>query len=208
MAAKKLPKVLPREDVAKILSIPNIKTTTGLRNRVILQVMYRAGLRVQEVCNLTVDDVDLEKGFIYVQAGKGEKDRYIPMDLETMNWCRRWAQARGEYEKKKNRSLGDYFFPSLKGTQLDQRYIREMCYRLSKQAGVYIRDGKKKKPVHPHVFRHCCMTELLEDGFTINEVKEIAGHSSILTTSIYLSVRPEQLAAKMRQRVQSVGNGA
>ena len=198
--ALKLPKILPREDVAKILAVPNISTTLGLRNRTILQVMYRAGLRVQEVCNLTIEDVNLNDGFIYVQAGKGDKDRYIPMDSDTVSWCEKWNVVREKWAADKGRKLGDQLFCSLKGTELDQRYIRSMLYKICKAAGVYIRSGKVKKLPSPHNLRHCCLTELLEDGLDLHEVQAVAGHASIETTSIYLAVRPHVLAEKMRNR--------
>ena len=198
----KLPKIISREEARRILSIPNTETTIGLRNRTLLQVLYRAGLRVQEAANLTVDDVNLEKGFVYVQQGKGGRDRVIPLDPETITWCKRWLERRGKVILAASGSGPDciWFFPTLKGTQIEQRYIRFMVADYSKKANVYLMNGQKKTVIHPHTLRHCCFTELLEDGFTIREVQEIAGHSSIQTTAVYLSVRPEQLAAKMRNR--------
>jgi integrase/recombinase XerD len=187
----KLPKVLSREDAEKMLSGPNIKCPTGMRNRVALQIMYRAGLRVSEVCNLSIDDVDLENGFIYVQQGKNRKDRYVPMDDETIEWCQKWLAIRPDSE---------YFFCTLNGGRLSDRYLREVCYRISKKKGVYINDNHRKKKVSPHVFRHTCATELLEDGLTIRDVQEVLGHSNLNTTMIYTSVRPEALALKIKQR--------
>jgi len=201
----KLPKIISREEARRILSIPNVETSIGLRNRTILQILYRAGLRVQEAANLTVDDMNLEKGFVYVQQGKGNKDRYIPMDLETIEWCKRWAEKRKNIISLERDCI--WFFPTLKGTQIEQRYIRAMVADYSKKADVYLMNGHRKAVIHPHSLRHTCFTELLEDGLTIREVQEVAGHSSILTTSIYLSIRPEQLAAKMRNRSGLEVNG-
>lgn len=202
--SKKLPKIISREDAAKILAVPNIKTTIGLRNRTILQVMYRAGLRVSEVCNLMIEDVNLKDGYLYIQCAKGQKDRIVPIDYDTIAWCQRWLDEWQKWSTQKG-VTSEYFFPTLKGTQLDQRYLRDMFYRLSDKAKVYIRDGKKLKKLWPHILRHTCFTEMLEEGFTIREVQEMAGHSSLNTTMIYAHVRPEILAAKIRQRA---GNGA
>lgn len=187
----KLPKIIPREKVKELLSVPNIKAPTGLRNRVALELMYRAGLRVSEVCNLSPDDIDLEKGFLYVQQGKNKKDRVVPLDQETICWCKKWNEIRPSSK---------YFITTLKGGKISQRYIREMCYRYSKKSGVYINDNHVKKPVRPHVLRHCFATELLEEGFSIREVQEILGHKNINTTMIYTHVRPEKLAEKIRAR--------
>ncbi|KJR97967.1 MAG: hypothetical protein VR68_11710 [Peptococcaceae bacterium BRH_c4a] len=189
---QRLPKVISREEAKLILSLPNIKTKIGLRNRTILQVLYRQGLRVQELCNLTLKDVDTQQGFIYVQAGKGNKDRVTPMDPETILWCKKWAEKRPMET--------NWFFPSLQGTALDQRYIRAMVADYGKKAGVYIQDGKKQKSVHPHCFRHTCFTEMLEENFVLTDIQQMAGHSDLKTSCIYLHVRPHALAAKIRAR--------
>ncbi len=147
---------------------------------------------MQEVCNLMLADVNIETGSIYVQQGKGKKDRYTYMDNETTESVKDWLKARPE---------STFLFCTMKGGQLDQRYIREMCYRISKKAGVYIQDGRKKKPVNPHVFRHTCLTNMLQkEGFSIREVQEIAGHAHLSTTQVYLHVDNQELAAKMRNR--------
>ena len=194
--ALKLPKVLSREEVAKMLSAPNVKCPTGLRNRAILQIMYGAGLRVSEVCNLSVSDVDLTTGLVYVQQGKNSKDRYVPLDDETIKWCKNWLAIKPDSE---------YFFCTLEGGRMSDRYIREVCYRISEKKGVYVNDNHRKKKVSPHVFRHTCATELLEEGFNIREVQQILGHDDLNTTMIYTAVRPEALVAKMRNRGRAVG---
>ncbi len=173
----------------------NLRYPTGQRNRVILQVLYRCGLRVSEVCNLTLPDVDFLNRMLYIQEGKGGKDRYVPLDDETVLWLHRWLDIRP--------GNGEYFFTTCaegRGNQLNVRYVRDAVYRISKTAGVYIQNGKKRKPVSPHAFRHTYATELLEEGFGIHEVQQLLGHSDIKTTSIYLAVRPQQLAAKIRGR--------
>ncbi len=189
---QRLPKVISREEAKSILAIPNTKTRIGLRNRTILQVLYRQGLRVQELCNLTVKDVDTAQGYIYIQFGKGGKDRVTPMDNETILWCKRWAEKRP--------TETNWFFPSLQGTPLEQRYIRAMVADYSKKAGVFIQDGQKQKNVHPHCFRHTCFTEMLEEKFTLTDIQQMAGHSDLKTSCIYLHVRPQALAAKIRER--------
>lgn len=156
-----------------------------------MEMMYRAGLRVSEVCNLTTGDVDLNEGFVYIQQSKNKKDRYVPIEDETIMWCRLWQAARPESK---------YFFSTLSGGKLSDTYIRQVCYRKSKRSGVYITDNKEIKPVHPHVLRHCFATELLEEGFSIREVQELLGHASIDTTMVYTHIRPKNLASKIKQR--------
>ena len=187
----KLPKVLSREDAAKMMDAPDIRTFCGLRDKVAMLFMYRAGLRVSEVCNLMVEDVDLEKGFIFVQSGKGDKDRVVPMDPELAEWCKKWIASK---------PASEYFVCTQKGTPVLPRFFKKVIPRYAKQSGVYIRDGKEKKTPSCHTLRHCCLTELIEDGFSIQEVQFIGGHSSIVTTAKYLWARPEALARKMRER--------
>ena len=188
---KKLPKVLKPGDAEKLFSKLNVKCPTGLRDRCCMQVMYSAGLRISEVCNLSVDDVDLVEGYLFLQQAKGNKDRTVPIDQETIDWFNRWAAIRPE---------SDYFFSTLKGGKMDTRQLREKVYRMSKKSGVYIRNGKEKKLVNPHSFRHTCFTDMLEDGLSVRDIQEMAGHKSLQTTSIYLSVRPEKLREKIRNR--------
>jgi site-specific recombinase XerD len=189
---RKLPKVLKPGDAEIFLGALNTKTFMGLRDRCILDVMYSCGLRVSEVCNLTVDDVDLEEGYFYVQQAKGNKDRTVPMDADLIGWLQKWVERRPQQAQ--------YFFCTAKGGKLSTRQIRRKCEIVSEKSGVYIRDGENKKPVHPHTLRHCCFTELLEAGFSLPEIQELAGHTSINTTAIYLHVRPEALRRKMRDR--------
>ena len=188
----KLPKIIKDDAVEKMLSQINTKCTIGARNYAIIMIMWRCGLRVQEVCDLMLADADLETGSVYVQQGKGKKDRYTYMDKETTEAVQDWLKVRPE---------STFLFCTMQGGQLQQRYIREMCYRISKKAGVYIQDGRKKRPVNPHVFRHSCLTNMLQrEGFSIREVQEIAGHAHLSTTEVYLHVDNQELAAKMRNR--------
>lgn len=199
--ALKLPKIIDRRSVTKMLKQLNLNCPTGIRNYAIVIMMYRAGLRVQEVCNLTLSDVNFETGLIYVQQSKGKKgkkkDRYVPMDSDIIKTCQDWLAVRPQ---------SDYFFCTLEGGKLDQRYIREVCYRISKKAGVYIQDGAKQKPVSPHKFRHSFATELVrEKECNIRDIQELLGHSSVSTTQIYTHVVMDELQAKIVKRKGIIG---
>ncbi len=190
----KLPKVLPRKDVAKFLNAIDVSTNLGLRDRIALELMYGSGLRVSEVCNLPVPDICLEPGeeFVYVQQSKNGRDRMVPLDHVTANWCRRWADVRPPDAK--------WFICTMTGTRLSERHIRKVCYRLSHKSGVYLNDNLRQKPVHPHTLRHCCATEMLENNIDIRKVQEYLGHTNIQTTMIYTHVRPKALALEVRAR--------
>lgn len=189
--ALKLPKTISEADAIKLLSQINRKCPTGCRNYAMLMIMYRNGLRVSEVANLTVPDINFEENTIYVQQGKGKKDRIIPLDVDAKEACLAWQKIRPDSQ---------YFFCTLKGGILDTRYIRDVCYRMSERAGVYIQDGKEKKLVSPHKLRHSALTSLLKEGFNIREVQEIAGHANLATTQIYTHVAIEELQDKFANR--------
>jgi len=191
--ARKLPKFISQNQFAKMLSNINTKCPTGCRNYAILMMMYGAGLRVSEVCNLTLADVNFETGRIYIQNSKYDKDRYVPMAEDVIEAAKAWLKIRPENS--------DYFFCTLKGGQLDTRYIRQVCYRLSEKAGVYIQDGKKIRPVNPHALRHSFATEILKSGdFNLRELQELMGHSDISTTQIYTHIVIDDIARKFKGR--------
>lgn len=192
---QRLPKILSREKIQKLLEAIDTESLVGLRNRLALELMYRAGLRVSEVCNLACTDIDLQQGFIFVQCGKGNKDRTVPLDPTLRGWCRKWLKVRPQSE---------YFISTMTGGKVSDRYLRQVCVRLSEKTGVYLNDNHKKKAVHPHTFRHCFGTELIEDGFTLPEVQQLLGHSSINSTIIYTHTRPKILAEKIRKRASGV----
>lgn len=193
-----------------MIKATNPDTITGARNRAILYLLYRCGLRVQELCDLTVQDLqlhnDIERCYVFVRDSKNTRrsngkpkesaDRYIPIDRETRSILRAWNRVK---------PLSDYVVCSVskgyEGKQLDQRNVRETVYAISRRAGVFIRDRNGLKPVSPHVLRHTYATELLEEGnLNLREVQMLLGHESLEMTQVYTHVRPAILAAKISAR--------
>lgn len=193
--SKKLPKTITESQALAILNGINRKTISGCRHYAIIMTMYRDGLRVSEICNLTPADVNFETDMLFVQSGKGDKDRYVPMDPEAKEALQAWAEIRPESQ---------YFFCAYSkgksGKKLSTRQVREMCYRTSDNAHVYIQDGTEQKKVSPHKFRHSAFTSMLDEGFNLREIQEIAGHSTIATTQIYTHISMKGLANKFKQR--------
>jgi len=187
MSRKKLPVVLEKEEAEAILTQPNTGCPTGLRNRAILEVMYRAGLRVSEIINLKPGDIRWSSGILEVRSGKGGKDRNVPVDSETLGWLRAWQ---GQRLSRRLR-----FFTTLQGKPLSSRYLQQMVKRLAHKAGL-----ERAEQVTPHVFRHTYATELLNGDFTIREVQTLLGHSNVSTTQIYTHVEPRALSAKIQSR--------
>lgn len=190
--ATKLPKFINQNQAIKMFEQLNTKCATGARNHAILIIMYRAGLRVSEVANLALSDMDFENEMIYIQDGKGDKDRYVPMDIDIIQSTQNWLKFRPDSE---------FFFCTMKGGILDTRYIREMTYRISEKAEVYIQDGKEKRAVNPHALRHSFATDSLRnDEFNIRQLQKLLGHSSVSTTQVYTHVTLEEISEKFKQR--------
>lgn len=188
---RRLPKFIRKSQFERMIEQINRSCITGCRNYAILLIMHEAGLRNSEVTNLMLADISFEgNGYIYVQEGKYGVDRFIPMTSRLKEALEEWAESRPD---------SDYFFSTMKGGQLDTRYIRELCYRLSEQAGVYIQDGKEKKKVNPHALRHSFATNLMRNGqFNIREVQHLLGHSDISTTQIYTGIVMTDIEEKFK----------
>ena len=185
-ARKRLPLVLDREEIGKLLAVPNVKCPTGLRNRVILETMWNGGLRVSEVVNLRPSHIRWQSAILEVHDGKGGRDRNVPVGNGTLGWLRAC---------KERRPRSRWFFCTLQGGKLLPRYLQQLVKRLAHKAGL-----EQAEKVTPHVLRHSYATALLDEGFSIREVQELLGHASVATTQIYTHVRPADLAAKVRAR--------
>jgi integrase/recombinase XerD len=192
-----LPVVLSEAELEALLGqVTSTKSVTGLRNRTMLAVMAGAGLRVSELVNLRGHDVDLARGEIRVNQGKGGKDRVVPVDGETRGWLVAWDERR--------RTLGlngrAPVFVGLRtrtaeGYQaIGVSFVQKLVAKLAVAAGI-------GKAVSPHTLRHTYATRLLDRGFTIREVQMLLGHANIQTTQLYTHVHPEALRAKVQ------GNG-
>jgi site-specific recombinase XerD len=197
--ARKLPKVLSPTDARRLVTAPEwmVKrervlgqmSLTRMRQRVVLQLLYYCGLREQEVCNLTVGDVNLQTRWLYVQGGKGGKDRYVPMNAETAEWCRRWLEVRTPAAE----GQPDWFITTGKGTKWITQAIRRFVSELSKETDILLQDGTERKPVHPHTLRHCFATHALRSGARLVDVQRWMGHADISTTMIYTHITDDEL---------------
>ena len=194
MGRRRLPVVLDKTEAEALLAQPNTDCPTGLRNRAILELAYRAGLRVSELVKLRPANIRWREGLLEIRNGKGGRDRNVPVGPATLAWLRAW---------KAERPAGRTFFGTLKGGPLSARYLQQLVKRLAVKALGEERGAR----VHPHTLRHSYATSLLDDGFTIREVQDLLGHASVATTQVYLHVRPGDLAAKIRAREESPAEG-
>lgn len=186
---RRLPKTLTRDEVQQLLDAPNLRAPTGLRNRCMLELMYRAGLRVGEVCTLRPRDVDLAGGMIRIEDGKGG-DGTAYFHAETV-------RALLEEWKRERRRIGAPaaapLFVTLAGGPVSVRYVEQMVARSKKRAGI-------TSVCTPHVLRHTFATELLDEGFSIREVQDALRHRDVSTTMVYTHVLDSQLRDKIQRR--------
>ena len=187
---RQLPKTLTDDELDALLARPNLGCPTGLRNRAILAVLHRCGLRASEVCGVHLRDVDWKAGELRVRAevAKGGREAVLYLDASTEEWLERWKLERRRYA-----AGAPWLFTTLKGTQLHRHYIWEMVSRYARKAGI-------AEPVWPHRLRHTYATTLLAEGFNIEEVRRLMRHARLETTAIYLEVRDRDLREKVRRR--------
>jgi site-specific recombinase XerD len=190
MARRELPKILSAAEVEALMARPNLKAPTGLRNRAVLMLMHRCGLRVSEVCGLHLRDVDWREGSIRIrpEVAKGGREAVVHLDPPTLEMLERWKDVRRRYAARR-----PHLFTTLKGGPLDRRYVWAMTSRYARRAGI-------DHPVWPHALRHTYATELLREGFDLREVQTLLRHVDIRTTVVYTHISAVELAAKIRRR--------
>jgi site-specific recombinase XerD len=175
--------ILTPEEVLAILDECR-DTTTGIRDRALITVMYRSGLRVREALNLQHKDVDLNIGAIAVLHGKGDRRRTVGIDPGATPMIEHWVEIRRE---RLAPPVGVPLFCSQKCRRMSKSMVREMLIRNARRAGI-------EKRVHPHGLRHTMAYELLMEGVPIPVIQRQLGHASLQTTDTYLShIAPKQV---------------
>jgi integrase/recombinase XerD len=170
---KKLPAVLNSYEASRLLSVPNPRYPTGLRNLGIMLVMLNMGLRVSEVSNLRPGSINLTEGKLRVVNGKGGVDRDLAVpNGYTNEILKRW---------KKIKPKSQYFFCTLKSRKVSSRHIHLFVKRYSLKA-------KIEKNVSPHTLRHTFATEFYKQTKDLQALRLILGHLNISTTQIYVTL--------------------
>ena len=181
--APRFPKTLSEADVEALLAAPAAATPLGMRDRTMLEVLYAAGLRVSELTELKVFEVDLSAGVVRV-LGKGSKVRLVPLGEEAVDWVRRYLkEARTEILKKRT---SDHLFVTERGSGM----TRQAFWQNIKRYGARAAPGKH---FSPHVLRHAFATHLINHGADLRVVQMLLGHADISTTQIYTHVARERL---------------
>ena len=180
---KKLPNFLQGDELDKIFDSIDIDTDLGLRNRLIVELLYATGLRVSELVNLKVSDIDLKSREINV-IGKGNKERIVFYGEYASKYLNMYLDsARSNLLDGK---ASKYLILNTRGEQITSRGIQKIVLKI-------VDDAALKHHVSPHVLRHTFATDLLNNGADLKSVQELLGHESLSTTEIYTHVTNERL---------------
>jgi len=202
---RKLPKTVSRLEAELLLRAAGDHPRWGVRNRLMLEFMYRAGLRVSEVTNLFPRDVEKDGVVKLYDAKGGDGTAYFPPD-DIVPLLEQWMIQRGEllsevrYSSLEDVMSGMPLFINSDGSRITTRSIQRLVKRLKTKVGI-------RGIVTPHVFRHSMATEMIEEGFPVTEVQRQLRHADLATTSVYLHVRDESLRRKIANRIHPLDRG-
>jgi len=185
---KRLPSAIPtNSEIKRILNAPDTTTAIGFRNRCILELLYTSGIRVTELVNLKLTDVNFEDGIVQINAGKGNKDRVVPMGKICSRYLSHYvAEVRPLLDTQGGT---DALFLTLGGRPFaGRKMIETMVEDTNRLAGI-------QKRVTPHSFRHAMATHMMMHRAPIRVIQEILGHESLESTQIYTRVTIMDLKA-------------
>jgi len=182
------PHYLSPEEIGQIIDCIDVKLQHGKRDRAVFELLYGSGLRISELINLRLSDVEFEAGFIRI-TGKGNKQRLVPLG----EYARQALEA---YLDSSTQSLAEeqsnYIFSNRHGHRFSRVGLWKMVRKRVAQAGI-------AKKVSPHTFRHSFATHLLEGGADLRVVQEMLGHADISTTQIYTTIDRDYIVAEHRK---------
>jgi integrase/recombinase XerD len=189
----KLPDVLNRDEVLRLLQAPSGDKPNRVRDRAMLHTMYASGLRVSELVDLDLGDVNLDDGFVSA-LGKGNKRRIVPLGAHARAALAEYlATVRPKWAKPSSRAC----FVTARGKAMTRQSFWAIVKKYARAAGI-------TKPISPHKLRHSFATHLLAGGADLRSVQTMLGHADISTTQIYTHVSGEHLR-KMHERYHPRG---
>ena len=174
---------LTEDEVDSLLAAPNVADPLGHRDSAMLEVLYATGVRVSELINLKMSQINLNQGVLRI-VGKGDRERLIPLGDEAQDWIREFIEG-PRVEILLERQT-DYLFPTRRGDRMTRQAFWHIIKRYAKKAGV-------NKELSPHTLRHAFATHLLNHGADLRVVQMLLGHSDLSTTQMYTHVARERM---------------
>ena len=179
-----LPDTLSLEEIEKLISATDENTDLAKRNRCMIEVLYGCGLRVSELTELQISNINFKENYLKIQ-GKGDKVRFVPLADYTADFIKNYINNIRS-KQKINPKHSDILFLNSRGAQIS----RQMVFLIIKEI---VRKASIQKNISPHTFRHSFATHLLQNGADLRFIQEMLGHSSITTTEIYTHLNTEEL---------------
>ena len=180
--AKKLPVCISIEEVEALLEQPDLSKPEGQRDRAMLEVIYSSGLRISELLNLRMNQINFDRGMVKI-VGKGNKERIVPIGDYALEYLIKYINDGRRKNPKRN---SDYLFLNRYGEPVSRVYFFLQVKKYAQQAGI-------KVEISPHTLRHCFATHMLENGAELRAVQEMLGHANIATTQIYTNISSKRI---------------
>jgi integrase/recombinase XerC len=182
-SGKSLPKTCDAETIDRLLAVHDESDGLQVRDVAIFELIYSSGLRLAELVNIDLNDIDLSQQQLVV-TGKGNKTRYLPIGSKAVSAVERWLKLRHEYARDSNQSA---LFLSKQGNRISPRNVQSRLQQL-------IQRGAIDQHLSPHTLRHSFATHLLESSSDLRAVQELLGHVNIATTQVYTHLDFQHLA--------------
>ena len=179
-----LPDTLSLEEIEKLISATDENTDLAKRNRRMIEVLYGCGLRVSELTELQISNINFKENYLKIQ-GKGDKVRFVPLADYTADFIKNYINNIRS-KQKINPKHSDILFLNSRGAQISRQMVFLIIKEIVRKAGI-------QKNISPHTFRHSFATHLLQNGADLRFIQEMLGHSSITTTEIYTHLNTEEL---------------
>ncbi len=180
---KKLPEFLSRDEISRVLALPDTSTKLGLRDKAMLELLYAAGLRVSELIQMKVLDYDAQVGILRI-FGKGAKERLVPIHYTAQDVLNQYL----EVNRPTFKPAEDFMFLNRSGKGLTRQGVWKLIKKFAEKAEI-------KRSISPHTFRHSFATHLLEGGADLRTVQLLLGHADITATEIYTHIQAGRLKA-------------
>ncbi len=184
---QEIPHILSKEEIHKLIELSQNADKSAQRNSLIIELLYACGLRVSELINIKINDIDFERHVLKTH-GKGDKDRFIPIHAKAVEKIKFFiANTRVLFKPR-----CDELFVNRSGNSLTRQYVWKMIQEKATQIGI-------QSKVSPHTFRHSFATHLLENGADLRSVQLLLGHSDLAATQIYTHIQSHRLEESIKK---------